>query len=122
MEEFGLGLPPRIWSKQKGDTLYSINILPFGGFVKLHGENTDENLTKPTRAFINKSKKARFSIVIAGVIMNFALAIVAFAIVYSFSGIPRETSDVKIVEVATGSPAQTWGVVVGDVVLKVDKE
>jgi len=122
VEEFGLGYPPRIWSKKKGNTVYSINILPFGGFVRLHVENTDENLTKPTRAFINKSKKARFSIVIAGVVMNFLLAVFAFAIVYSFSGIPRETTNVKIVEVAQGSPAQTWGVVVGDVVKLVDKK
>lgn len=38
VEEFGFGLPPRIWGKQIGETLYSINALPFGGFVKLHGE------------------------------------------------------------------------------------
>ncbi len=58
-------------------------------------------------------------VIVAGVVMNFLLAIVAFAIVYSFSGIPRETRDVKIVDVKTNSPAQTAGIVVGDIVRKV---
>lgn len=122
VEEFGFGLPPRVWGKKVRGTLYSINLLPFGGFVRLHGENTDEEVTNPNRAFVNKSKKARSAIVVAGVVMNFILAVVAFAIVYSFSGIPRETDEVKILEVVAGSPAQTAGILVGDVVKTVEKE
>ena len=125
VEEFGLGLPPRIFGKKIGETLYSLNLLPFGGFVKLHGEDPsaggEEKIKDPNRAFIKKNKKTRFTIVIAGVIMNFLLAIVSFAIVYSFSGIPRDTKNVKVVEVAAGSPAQVAGLIVGDVVRKVDK-
>ena len=41
VEEFGFGLPPRIWSKKIGETIYSINALPFGGFVKIYGENAE---------------------------------------------------------------------------------
>ena len=41
VEEFGFGLPPRIWGKKIGETIYSINALPFGGFVKIYGENAD---------------------------------------------------------------------------------
>jgi len=121
VEEFGIGLPPRIWSKKIGETEYSINALPFGGFVRLHGENTDEELEKPRRAFINKSKKARVAITIAGVAMNVLLAVVAFGIVYSFSGIPRQTNDVEVLEVATDSPAQQRGIIIGDIIKKVDK-
>lgn len=122
VEEFGFGLPPRIWGKQVGETLFSINALPFGGFVKLHGEQEEEGVTDPKRAFLNKNKRTRISVIIAGVIMNFLLAIVAFAIVYSFSGIPRDTHQLKIVDVTAGSPAQVAGVIVGDVVTKVGKD
>ncbi len=120
VEEFGFGLPPRIWGKQFGETLYSINALPFGGFVKLHGENEEESITDPKRAFLNKSKRVRTGIIIAGVVMNFLLAIVAFAIVYSFSGIPRDTHQIKVVDVSQSSPALTSGLVVGDIIKKVD--
>ncbi len=122
VEEFGFGLPPRIIGKKIGETLYSLNLFPFGGFVKLYGEDSENKLKDPKRAFIKKSKKARFAIVVAGVVMNFLLAIVSFAIVYSFSGIPRNTKNVKVVEVIAGSPAQVVGLVVGDVIKKVDKE
>jgi len=122
VEEFGFGLPPRIWGKQVGETLFSINALPFGGFVKLHGEQEEEGITDPKRAFLNKNKRTRISIIVAGVVMNFLLAIVAFAIVYSFSGIPRDTHQLKIVDVTAGSPAQVAGVIVGDIVVKVNKD
>jgi regulator of sigma E protease len=125
VEEFGFGLPPRIWGKKIGETLYSINLLPFGGFVKLHGELTDDpsansgQALDKKRAFIYKSKKAKTAVIVAGVIMNFLLAIVAFAVVYSFSGVPRETERVKVLDVVTGSPAQTAGLMQGDVISKV---
>lgn len=120
VEEFGFGIPPRIFGVQIGETLYSLNLLPFGGFVKLHGETSDEGLSYPKRAFLNKSKKVRTSILVSGVLMNFILAIFAFAVVYSFSGIPKETDRVKVVEVSAGSPAQVSGIVVGDMVKLVD--
>src|SRR3990167_5307642 len=111
VEEFGFGLPPRVWGKKVHETIYSINLFPFGGFVRLHGENTQESIKKPLKAYLNKSKSVRVSILVAGVIMNFILGIIAFAIVYSFSGIPQETKDVKVVEVATGSPAYEAGII-----------
>lgn len=120
VEEFGFGLPPRIFGKKIGETIYSINWLPFGGFVRLHGETAEEGVTNSKRAFMNKSKKARVSVVLAGVIMNFILAIVCFSIVYSFLGILRETGKVTVVAVSNGSPALTAGVLVGDQVESVD--
>ena len=120
VEEFGIGLPPRIIGKKIGETIYSLNLLPFGGFVRLHGENTKEGVTKPKRAFINKGKNTRALVIIAGVIMNFILAILAFSIVYSVSGIPREGENVKIVQVAEGSPAEAGGITTGEIVKSVD--
>jgi regulator of sigma E protease len=121
VEEFGLGLPPRLFGKKIGETTYSINALPFGGFVKLHGENSEEEITHPKRSFLKKKKRIRIAIIVAGVIMNFILAIFAFAITYSFNGIPKTTKDVKIVDISTSSPAQIAGLVVGDIVRRVGK-
>ncbi|MGA3292249.1 MAG: M50 family metallopeptidase [Candidatus Microgenomates bacterium] len=119
VEEFGLGLPPRIWGKKIGETIYSINWLPFGGFNKLYGEQSEEGVTDPARSFLHKNKRTRALVVIAGVIMNFLLAIVAFAIVYSFSGIPRDTGKLQVVDVSAGSPAETAGIIDGDIITKV---
>ena len=126
VEEFGFGLPPRVFSKKIGDTIYSVNALPFGGFVRLHGEMTEEpNLAsgqvfKKDRAFINKSLWVKTAVIIAGVIMNFLLAIVAFGIVYSYTGIPRDIKEVKVLNISTNSPAQLAQILVGDIVKKVD--
>lgn len=122
VEEFGIGIPPRLFGKKIGETIYSINLFPFGGFVRLHGENSDLKITKPKRAFLNQSKKTRASIVVAGVFMNFLLAVAAFATVYSFSGIPQETENVRIVEIAQESPAMTSGFLINDVVRTVEGE
>ncbi|HTK03343.1 MAG TPA: M50 family metallopeptidase [Alphaproteobacteria bacterium] len=119
--EFGFGLPPRIWGKKIGNTLFSLNALPFGGFVRLLGENEEEEGDK-SQQFINKPKRIRIAVIVAGVVMNFLLAILAFAIVYSFSGIPKDTHKLKIVDVSAGSPAQVAGVIVGDVISKVGKD
>lgn len=121
VEEFGFGIPPRIWGKKVGETIYSINALPFGGFVRLHGEQEETEETNIRRSFLHKSKGKRALVIVAGVIMNFVLAIVAFAIVYSFSGIPKDTGRIKVVDVAAGSPAEKAGIVVGDIITKVDK-
>lgn len=120
VEEFGFGLPPRAFGKKIGETIYSVNWLPFGGFVRLHGEQEEEGVTNKSRAFLFRNKRTRAGIVTAGVVMNFLLAIVAFAIVYSFSGIPRDTHQIKVVDIASGSPAETAGVVVGDIIKSVD--
>ncbi len=120
VEEFGFGIPPRIWGKKIGETLYSLNWLPFGGFVRLHGENSEEGVTEPKRAFVNKSKKARSAVIVAGVIMNFLLAIVLFSVTYSVSGIPRQTDNVRVLEVDEGSPAADASLKAGDYIRQVN--
>jgi regulator of sigma E protease len=121
VEEFGFGLPPRILGKKIGETIYSLNLLPFGGFVRLHGENTQESITDVKRAFLNQNKKIRTAVILAGVFMNFVLAILAFSIVYSFTGIPRESKNVRIVEIRPDSPASTSGLQIDDIVREIDE-
>lgn len=120
VEEFGFGLPPRLIGKKIGDTIYSINWLPFGGFVRLHGEQMEDKETIESKSFLHKSKLARTAVIVAGVIMNFVLAIVCFAIVYSFTGTPRETNNIKVLDISADSPAITSGLLVGDVIRKAD--
>lgn len=75
VEEFGFGLPPRLFGIKKGETIYSVNLIPFGGFVRLFGEDsTSEEARKSKRSFVNKSLRAQAKIVCAGVIMNLLLA------------------------------------------------
>ena len=119
VEEFGFGIPPRIFGKKIGETIYSINLFPFGGFVRLHGENSEDEVKNVKRAFITQSKKVRTAIICAGVSMNFILAIFAFAAVYTFSGIPKDTGEVKIIEVQDAGPAKSSGFKAGDVIVEV---
>lgn len=121
VEEFGIGLPPRVFGKKIGDTIYSVNWLPFGGFVRLHGEMSNEGVTDPKRSFIGKSKMVRAKIIVAGILMNFVLALFCFAIVYSFLGVPKEQGFVQVVEVAKDSPAASAGVAANDVVVSFNK-
>ena len=87
VEEFGIGFPPRLWGKKKGDTIYSINAIPAGGFVELLGEDATEMRAdqKPdgpdkSRYFQAKPPWVRSSIIVAGVIMNLLLAFVLFTV------------------------------------------
>ncbi len=120
VEEFGLGLPPKIVGKKKWGTVWSLNWLPIGGFCKLFGEDvTEKGVEKSKDSFLAKNPWQKALIVLGGVMMNLVLAVVIFAIVYSVLGIPVETNRVTIIGVANKSPAQEAGLKVDDVVTNV---
>ena len=120
VEEFGLGLPPRIIGKKIGDTIYSINWLMIGGFCKLYGEDGDG---KGKDAFNNKNPWQKLLIVLGGVLMNLVLAVMIFSVVYSILGVPKETNRVTIIGISKNSPAEKVGLKEDDVITKVgDKE
>lgn len=122
IEEFGFGYPPRIWGKRVGETIYSINALPIGGFVKILGEELGEAVAKEDekKTFYSKPKKARTAVLLAGVLMNFLLAVAAFSIIYTQIGIPTKTDQVTIIGVTENSPAALAGIKENDVVIRVD--
>ena len=117
VEEFGLGLPPRIVGKKIKGTIYSLNWLPVGGFCKLYGEDGDG---KGTDAINNKNPWQKMLIVLGGVIMNLVLAVVTFSVVYTILGVPVETDKVSIIGISPNSPAEEAGLKEGDVILKVN--
>lgn len=116
VEEFGLGLPPKIISKKIKETIFSLNWLPIGGFCRLYGE--EEN-GKGKHAFNNKKPWEKMLIVVGGVLMNLVLAIVIFSVVYTILGVPQETQKVKVMEVVKNSPAEKAGLKEGDWIYKV---
>ncbi len=122
VEEFGFGFPPRIWAKKKGDTLYSLNLIPFGGFVKIYGED-GEHRDSPG-SFSSKSVLNRLKVVVAGVVMNFLLA-VFLLIISNFMGLRVDISDqvlanqahdkkIQIIRIISGSPAEKAGLTLLD--------
>ena len=129
VDEFAFGFPPKIASIKKGETTYSLNALPLGGYVKIFGENPDEDsLNGPDkdRRFINKPKYIQAMVLLGGVAMNFLLAWILLS--FSFvSGLPtsvgtQETGVVKnamltVTHVAENSPAFDGGLQVGDKIL-----
>jgi len=122
VEEFGIGYPPRIFGKKIGETIYSLNLLPFGAFVKIQGEIGG---IESARSFSGKPIWQRALIVLAGVISFWIISAILFSIVMGL-GAPTAISDeenenlinpkVQISAIASGSPAEIAGLKVGDAI------
>ncbi|MFI5240517.1 MAG: M50 family metallopeptidase [Candidatus Saccharimonadia bacterium] len=127
VEEFGFGFPPRIVGRKVGKTVYSLNWLPLGGFVRLYGEDSSD--TRP-KTFGAASIGVKTAILLAGVVMNLILAYL-IVLVLCFTGLPAvftsgfvlpkpvssTPKQVMVVDVGSGTPAATAGIVRGDIIL-----
>ena len=115
VEEFGIGFPPRLFSIKRGETRYSLNAVPLGGFVKMAGEE-DPNVPG---SLAGKSTGIRVLVLASGSLMNALLPILLFSIAFM---IPHNvvSGQVMVEEVAAGSPSARAGIEAGDVVLKID--
>lgn len=131
VEEFGFGIPPRLFGKKIGETIYSINWLPIGGFVKLYGEDSagggsvdlkSSDLPKKDidRTFYARPVWQRFIVVFAGVFMNFVLAVFLVSILFSFVGVSKPGDKVIVDALINGAPAQMAGLKVGDQIVAID--
>ena len=129
VDEFGIGFPPRIASFKKGETRYSLNIIPFGGFVRIYGENPEEvTEDDKNRSFTSKSRWWQAAILVAGVTFNmiFAWILISAGFVIGqptpigYEG-PGEVKnpELVIIETYAGSPAEQAGLQTGDVITAV---
>jgi len=119
VEEFAFGFPPRLFSVQKGETKYSFNLFPLGGYVKIFGEEGNEALEP--RSFSGQRFLTKVLIIAAGVLFNFLLAYILFTSGFIIgTPIPLSDSDanpsasIQITEVQLGSPAKEAGLEPGD--------
>jgi regulator of sigma E protease len=130
VDEFGIGFPPRLWSKKVGETVYSVNAFPVGGFVKIFGENPDEESIRgkdSSRSFVHKPKWQQAAVVSAGVIFNLLFAWMLLSIGFmagvpysvddSYYGKRVEHAELTIISVAEHSPAFSSGLKSGDHIL-----
>jgi regulator of sigma E protease len=115
VEEFGVGFPPRLYGKKWGETIYSINWIPFGGFNKLPGE-VDPTVPKALAA---RSHGVRMLVISGGILMNLLLPFVLLSVAYM---VPHNIVNGQVVvqEVAPGSPAEISGIKAGDTIISVE--
>ncbi len=132
--EFGIGFPPKLWSTTRGETEYSINAIPFGGFVKIFGEDpNDESISGPehNRSIIAKPRHIQAAVLVAGVLFNFLFAWILIASGYLI-GLPTPVSHdgpgiVKnerliITAVSPNSPADRSSIKPGDTIISLSSE
>ena len=129
VEEFGFGFPPRAFSIRRGDTEYSVNWIPLGGFVKIKGESGQHR--EETDSFASKPAWKRFLVLIAGVAMNLLTAWVLLSAGFMFglptavdgdmpAGATVSEATTRVVTVAAGSPAARAGIEAGDELVSMD--
>ena len=145
VEEFGFGLAPRAFGIKRGETTYSINFLPIGGFVKLYGEDeagagnvklkVESGKLSPQkrdpaeagkvdldRAFFSRPVWQRALVVVAGVVMNFLLAVLILTYFFGISGVQAPGNKVFVTDVVKDSPAQKAGLKTGDQIVSINGE
>ena len=115
VDEFGIGFPPKLFGYKKGETEYTLNALPIGGFVRIYGEDPTQIGEDPDkeRAFSSRPKWAQAIVLVAGVTMNIVLAWFLFVVVFIL-GVPTAVSEedagptaaLQVVEIVSGSVVQ----------------
>src|SRR6185312_4731937 len=122
VDEFGIFFPPRLFAKKFGETEYSFNLLPLGGFVRIFGENYDEGADEP-RSFVRKARYKQALVLLAGIAFNLLFAWLVLSVGYMV-GMPTPVdhigfgqvtnTEVLVSNVIPNSPAEKAGLVPGD--------
>ncbi len=120
VQEFSLGFGPKLLSLPRGETTYSLRAFPLGGFVRMAGMDPDEEKdADEERGFNRKTVGQRISVIIAGPVMNFVLAIMLLAVIFMFYGMPDMPTN-RVQELLPGRPAEAAGIRPGDVIVEID--
>jgi len=119
---FSLGFGPKLLSFRRGDTEYCLSAIPLGGYVKMAGENPEDNPHGAADEFMSKSKWQRFQILLAGPAMNMILAVLVLALVLMQGDrvLAFLSKPAVIGVVQAGSPAEVAGIQAGDEVVKIN--
>jgi regulator of sigma E protease len=119
VQKFSLGFGPRIIGKKVGETEYILSLIPLGGYVKLLGESSGEELSPEDekRSFMRQSVWKKIGIVAAGPVSNLLLAVLIFTVV-NMIGLPALTSEIGNLQ--SGSAAQDAGIKIGDKIIAID--
>ncbi|MEX0877927.1 MAG: site-2 protease family protein [Candidatus Spechtbacterales bacterium] len=127
VDEFGFGFPPKLFGIKKGETTYTFNLFPIGGFVKIHGEDGKDR--NDPRSFAGRPFWKKSLVIVAGVVMNFLVAYVFFSAVHMIGAptiigdeeTPSNVKDVavQIISVVKDSPAESAGILTGDKILSI---
>lgn len=134
VDEFAIGFPPKIFSWVKGETKYVLNLIPFGGYVKIFGENPDEESmtgTDSKRSFVNAKKWKQVCVLVAGISFNIIFAWLLISISFMFGSLVPvgegasayskyiTDSQVIITQIMSGSPAEKIGLLAGDNIIRI---
>lgn len=129
VDEFAFGFPPRLFAKKFGETTYSFNLLPLGGYVKIYGENPDDVTNADReRSFISKPRHIQAAVIVAGIVFNIILAwlLISSTLMIGINAsaedyAPGEVQNVKLMvtDLAPNAPARIAGLTPGDVLLSV---
>lgn len=124
VECFSIGFGPKLWCRKWGETEYALSAVPFGGYVKMRGQDdidpgqmTDEQVAADPRSYTSKTVPQRMAIISAGVIMNLITGWMFFS--YAFQ-VGVEEIGTEVGEVVVGMPAWTYGIRPGDTIMKIN--
>ncbi len=118
VHEFSLGFGYQLWSIKRDGVIFSIRLIPLGGFVRLSGEEVGDQ--EDPRGYAFRKPWEKMLVSFAGPFMNFVLAILIFIVSFAFIGIPNSTNDPVIGTVYSDKPAAISGMKAGDKVLRID--
>ncbi len=118
VDEFSIGFGPKIYQQKEGDTLYSLRIIPLGGYNKIAGMDPDD--PEGPNSFKSKTVPARMLVIISGVLMNFLLPVVLFSGIFMIKGIERPIDEPILGTVAENKAAFNAGLKVGDKILTIN--
>lgn len=134
VEQFSFGFGPSIFGFQWGETRYTVNWIPLGGYVRMAGElpedydgpvlegkSSDENVDH-SRDFMAKPWYIRILVAVAGPFMNYAFAILIFFTFFWFLGVDEQTNRTEVGDVMVGMPAEEAGIRAGDIILEVESQ
>ena len=125
VDEFSVGFPPRLFSWKRGETLYSLNLIPFGGYVKIFGENPDEESMSGTdsmRSLVNKPRHIQALVLVGGIAFNiiFAWFLISISLMTGYKmpvengTYPVKDAKITVLSVIENSPSAKAGLHIGD--------